>query len=428
MSSPKTHRRRKSSAHLQHGDIPSFLENSPFFLPISAEADLPKAIPRPTLKQLIRSKSARKSAGKILSLILFLIVSWYFWPRKGDTSYAALGTYGLLKGGGAQCLYDPKAVAVVPNPTSRTGREFEGLQWERMAYVTYVTKAEVLCNAVMIFEALKRVGSRARRVMIIPDSEEFRTEGYGSRSALKDEVVKRLLKVAVEKYGVTLVRVRVVRRRIAYDDWRESYTKLLAFNLTQYDRAIVLDSDASVLKNMDELFLLPPAPAAMPRAYWLSKPTLASHIMLIEPSAAIYKRMEKAIQKADIETYDMEIVNSIFSSSCVVLPHRKYALLTGEFRRKDDEHRQFLGNATWDAQRVFEEASLVHFSDHPMLKPWQGITVEDVARYKPECKVRDQGEWEGQEEWCENRRVWADIYRDFRDRRETVCSLGTPGG
>jgi len=51
--------------------------------------------------------------------------------------------------------------------------------------------------------------------------------------------------------------------------WSDSYTKLLAFNQTQYDRVLSLDSDSTVLKPMDELFLLPDCPVAMPRAYWL---------------------------------------------------------------------------------------------------------------------------------------------------------------
>lgn len=214
------HRRRKSSTHIPHGDIPSFLENSPFFLPISDEADLPKPVPPPTLKQLVKSKTVRKGARDILLFIIFVTASWYFWPRQGDQSYAALGSYGLIHGGGAQCLYDSKAVAVIPNPTSRSGEEYKDVDWEKNAYVTYVTKGDVLCNAVMIFESLKRLGSKAKRVMIIPDTEEFKTEDYSSRSGVKDEMVKRLLKEAVENYGVKLERVRVIRKLIAYGNFR----------------------------------------------------------------------------------------------------------------------------------------------------------------------------------------------------------------
>jgi alpha-N-acetylglucosamine transferase len=56
---------------------------------------------------------------------------------------------------------------------------------------------------------------------------------------------------------------------VIQDTWANSYTKLLAFNQTQYERVIAIDSDTTLLKHMDELFLLPPSPITMPRAYWL---------------------------------------------------------------------------------------------------------------------------------------------------------------
>jgi hypothetical protein len=211
MSRPTTfaHKRRKSSNH--KNDIPDFLENSPFFIQLpSSSEEPPKPYQRPSLKQIILSSQFRKSIYAGLAVLLF----WYLIPRKGDYSHRLLGQHGLLRGGGAQCLYDPKAVAIIPDEKEAKIR-LSTLDWEKHAYVTYVTHHEVLCNAVMMFESLKRLGSKAKMVMLIPDTEEFALEGYGSRSATADATVKRLLRGTVEE-GVELVRVRVLRREMSY--------------------------------------------------------------------------------------------------------------------------------------------------------------------------------------------------------------------
>jgi alpha-N-acetylglucosamine transferase len=195
--------------------------------------------------------------------------------------------------------------------------------------------------------------------------------------------------------------------------WADSYTKLLAFNQTQYDRVLVLDSDATILQPMDELFFTPSNPATMPRAYWLSKPLLTSHIMLLEPSAHEFSRVQKAIWKAGRETYDMEIINDLYRGSCAVLPHQKYALLTGEFRRT--EHKQYLAGSgeDWDPEKVRREAKYVHFSDHPLEKPW--VESEDWKWEEaiPKCVEPAVGFEE-----CRARDIWVELYDDFLERRE----------
>ena len=52
------------------------------------------------------------------------------------------------------------------------------------------------------------------------------------------------------------------------DGWKlyESVTKFLAFGLEYYDRVIALESEITLLDSLDELFLLPHTPVAMPRS------------------------------------------------------------------------------------------------------------------------------------------------------------------
>jgi len=93
---------------------------------------------------------------------------------------------------------------------------------------------------------------------------------------------------------------------------------------------------------MDELFFLPSAPIAMPRAYWLTNRIFSSLVMLVEPSNTEFARVQNAVDHRSSGDFDMEIVNTVYSDNCIVLPHRHYALLTSEFRSHD--HSTFLGS------------------------------------------------------------------------------------
>lgn len=121
---------------------------------------------------------------------------------------------------------------------------------------------------------------------------------------------------------------------------------------------------------MDELFLLPPCPVAMPRAYWLNPNdrVLSSQVMLIQPSKLEFGRIMDAINNASSKDYDMEIMNNLYRDSALVLPHRPYDLLTGEFR--GNNHTAYLGNQLeeWDPYAVKAEAKYLHFSDWPVPK------------------------------------------------------------
>lgn len=151
------------------------------------------------------------------------------------------------------------------------------IDWSRFAYVQYVTNSAYLCNSVMLFESLHRLGSKPDRLMMYPSSF--------SEDALGDSTESRLLRKARDEYGVKLMPIQVQIREggdskssksyvllytqldsvypplpsfpqmfnspqliVSSATWAESYTKLLAFNQTQYDRVLSLDSDSTVLQ------------------------------------------------------------------------------------------------------------------------------------------------------------------------------------
>ncbi len=112
------------------------------------------------------------------------------------------------------------------------------IDWSRFAYAQYVTTPAYLCNSVMIFESLHRLGARADKLMMYPHQWDVSPEN--------DNFESRMLRKARDEYGVGLAPIEVLRSEDPESTWAECFTKLLVFNQTQYDRLIHLDSDATV--------------------------------------------------------------------------------------------------------------------------------------------------------------------------------------
>ncbi|KAH6894659.1 nucleotide-diphospho-sugar transferase [Thelonectria olida] len=283
------------------------------------------------------------------------------------------------------------------------------VDWSRFAYTQYVTDSEYLCNSVMFFEALHRLSSRADRVMMYPSS--MLESGEDSKEA-------RLLLKARDEFNVKLIPITIQHRNNADATWADSFTKLLAFNQTQYSRVLSIDSDSILLQDMDELFLLPSVPVAMPRAYWLfpDKAILSSQVMLVEPSEVEFTRIMEKINSASRYDYDMEIVNYLYHDNALVLPHRRYDILTGEFRGED--HSEYLGSdvEAWDPAAVYNEAKLVHFSDWPLPKPWLPTPEDLRLQLQPKCTNVTDGAGS-----CAARIIWNSFYTDFKKKRKEVC-------
>ncbi|TRX98106.1 hypothetical protein FHL15_000751 [Xylaria flabelliformis] len=359
----------------------------------AASADL-----KPSLGQIIASKRIRYTASALAFVGLFFLAF---------RNYDQIPTLATMRGsaGGSSAAIgtnqDCPPSAVVPS------LEGASVDWSRYAYTQYVTNKEYLCNSVMIFETLYRLKAKAERVMMYPDNMMSPTETNPQSNEAK------LLVKARDQYGVKLVPVSIQRRAGGDATWAESFTKLLAFNQTQYQRVLNVDSDATILQPMDELFLMPPCPVAMPRAYWLfpKEKILSSQLMLVQPSEVEFDRIMNQVESSGRNDYDMEIVNQLYADSAMILPHRPYDLLTGEFR--GDDHKNYLGTdrEEFDPATIFNEAKYLHFSDWPVPKPW--IPMSDNIRQdkQPKCVTKN-----GQED-CSARELWNGFYNDFTQRR-----------
>ncbi|EPS29443.1 putative UDP-GlcNAc: N-acetylglucosaminyltransferase [Penicillium oxalicum 114-2] len=319
-----------------------------------------------------------------------------------------------------------------PSPVPLAHIHYDEVDWSRYAYTQYATSETYLCNCVMVFEALHRLGSRADRLLFYPKEWDLVVDGGTDR-------ISQLLLLAKDEYNVQLVPVVIEGIKaetggggeVSESSWDTSTAKLYAFGVLQYDRVIHLDSDMMLLQPMDELFFLPSTTIAMPRAYWLlpETRTLSSLLAVIEPSYQEFTLLKDTIQPAifgqidlnlTYRRYDMEILNNRYGDSALVLPHRQYGLISGEFRTKD--HRAFLGNdhEQWDPDHAIAQAKFVHFSDWPLPKPWVMWTREQLITHQPAC---DNGAGTSRESGCRNREIWKQLYEQFRRRRRDVCRL-----
>lgn len=113
-----------------------------------------------------------------------------------------------------------------------------GIDWSKQAYATYATSGDYLCNALMLFARLVELKTKARKVLIHPNDWIIED----------DSAIARMLRKARDDYGAALHPINVLRSNDQEPTWADSYTKLLVFNVTQYEKVLYIDNDGMVLQ------------------------------------------------------------------------------------------------------------------------------------------------------------------------------------
>lgn len=111
--------------------------------------------------------------------------------------------------------------------------------------------------------------------------------------------------------------------------------------------------------------------------------------------------------------FDMDILNKIYGESALVIPHRRYDLLTSEF--KSSSHEKYLGNQEqWNGTKILEKAKFVHFSDWPVPKPWLNAGDAMMDDNSPDCRKVSNGTVQD----CVDRDIWRGFYADYSAQRK----------
>ena len=288
------------------------------------------------------------------------------------------------------------------------------IDWTKLAFVQHVTSPEDICKAIMLFSELKEVSSLASRVLYYPDY--WKIDSKKNKESKYRHTVGQVLRYAAEEFSVIL-------RPTSKEHFSDTGNKFLAYNLTEYERVIVLGLDTIVLNAMDELFFLPPAPLALPYVYW---PTESGHggewhfsdqLMVIQPSSTEFANVQSTLQNITGQWSDLEVVDQLFGDMVIRLPQRPYHLLTEEFQHKYWQHEKYLGTSKerWDAEIILRETKLVHFFEPAMPKPWMASNTT-IAKHVPRCvpSVARRPD-------CRSAMAWYGFYTSYLNRRMNIC-------
>jgi alpha-N-acetylglucosamine transferase len=144
-------------------------------------------------------------------------------------------------------------------------------------YLTVVTTDDYAIGAVALWESLRRTRPEYGLVVVITKH-------------ISEECDRRLQKagLATLRIDEQLRRARVSEAALRH--WDNTFSKLLMFELVQYEKIVYLDADMMVLRNLDHLFERPHLSAAIPdklmpgHESWVQ---LCSALMVIEPQPGL---------------------------------------------------------------------------------------------------------------------------------------------
>ncbi|KAK6517400.1 N-acetylglucosaminyltransferase [Arthrobotrys megalospora] len=355
-------------------------------------------------------------------------------------------------------------------------------KYRSVGYVQLVNDLTSVCSAVLTFNDLDRVNSKASRILIYPESWDMQLDISESQQREAQKVLatqektlnskrkpaktakkqkakkgkkdttkshdeeatnpldpppllrqpsedissqyhtaRRLLHLARIKHSVTLLPMP-----------DEMVTPLVMLNMTDYKRLLYLRHPSIIMKNMDELLLHSPrAVVSAPRD---QNGGLSSNFLMVTPE---HGELEYLMKQKGV-TMDLEgvgkVLEKIYTATAMILPRWPYEVYTSEFFDPPLETKESRNRAsTWSPSKTLSEAYYILFDGgrktqteewEKVPQPWKLKSLEeDVA---PKCQLvpgQEDGE-EGEERWdCSARNVWRTLYDGYRQRRMEVCGL-----
>ena len=87
-------------------------------------------------------------------------------------------------------------------PKHEPSLRYKNVNWKHYAYSQYATDSDHLCNALMIFEALHKYGSKAERVLMYPETMDTFVSDIRDRDSqllvkARDELGVKLMPIAI---------------------------------------------------------------------------------------------------------------------------------------------------------------------------------------------------------------------------------------
>lgn len=176
------------------------------------------------------------------------------------------------------------------------------------AYVFYATEAQYACSVIINIDRLNNLFHTKHRFIVLVKptiDSEFLSRFTAQNATVIPYEPPPLYDNDVPYYSDVLL-------------------KLIGFRLHQYipslKRVLILDSDQIILQSLDHVFSLPATDLAAPRAYWQGSSGFTSAFLLVSLSDRLWERMDSALKMINDNTFDMDLLNSMFTETVMLLP------------------------------------------------------------------------------------------------------------
>ena len=115
----------------------------------------------------------------------------------------------------------------------------------KKAYMTLLGSDNYLVGTLALVQSLKSVKSKYPIIVIVTDNVSNE-----SLQVLKNKHIDFV------KIGKVNISNKVIEdnKKQGYSNWSNTFSKLVIFGQTQYEKIVFLDSDMLILKNVDDLF------------------------------------------------------------------------------------------------------------------------------------------------------------------------------
>jgi len=145
-------------------------------------------------------------------------------------------------------------------------------------YLTVLTTDDYAVGAVALWLSLRRTQPKYPFLVVLT------------------KLVSAECEAAIQRLGIETLRIDAHLQKSPAESgerqrhWDNTFSKLLVFDLVQYEKIVYLDSDLMVLRNLDHLFERPHMSAAVPdklmpgREGWVQ---FCSGLMVLEPQAGL---------------------------------------------------------------------------------------------------------------------------------------------
>lgn len=282
----------------------------------------------------------------------------------------------------------------------------QDVDWKRLGHVQLVRGHHDVCNAVMILAELHRLKSPARRILLFP--RPWAEEKSATRGQIVDPFLdssRRLMRLAVRRYGVELRPVEPIIQTMEDGSERELYSLASAYALTDLNRVLAIETPSLLLDAipLDRILAYTdPAPFAMLNDTHDGDGVHQQDLMLFQPNRQAHGTLIARI--AENTTFDGEIdLSSVFSDPMLLAPASEEVAVVRSIGQLHNVVTPF--NAT----AYLDHLSYIRFSDPKLPGPQYDLPYVQKLAARPKDKDAD---------W-----TWTKLYGEFGQKRMEICGL-----